>query len=277
MTSNTAYINKDVELPLIHFLWLALLVILLSSCSSSSESQHLQSNSVDNAKAMKIASALYFDQRTPTDFYKENFQNDKFHITSHVKNTDLLPISSRQGLTSYELSSNDFVEAMNWSEQSVVLQTSYKQLVDTTETLLYYQFTRVDPTAPQFIHLNRVLKANALDRNGVDSSYKGRITLVNMTVSDVKYIVEYLWTFTMNNNYGNAVLSSSITESSTEFVYFMQQASLNSNFSGSCDAIDVYDVRYTVSKASGFIRKSETLNQTIKARRTGDNLEICGP
>ena len=277
MRSKTKCINQAVVLQFNRFLWAGLFALLLSACSSGSDSNSEESAAINSTTAdMEIAAALYFDQRTPDDFYKEDYQDDKFYLASHVKNIDLLPIVDRQGVTVFELTSDDFTEAMNWSEQSAVFQASYKQLVDNSETLLYRQFTRVDPAAPQFVYLNRVLKASVLDRNGVDDDYKGRITLTNMTAADVKFIIEYLWTFTIDNNYGNAVLSSSLTETVDTFVYVMQQASLTSSFDDSCDAIEVYDVRYTVPKASGFIWKDEVLEREISAKRSGDFLEICG-
>ncbi len=264
------------------FLWASLFALLLSACGSGSDSGSARFSDdkttiISTATTdMAIATALYFDQRTPEGFYKEEYQGDKFYIANHVRNIDLMPIADRLGVAVFELTSDDYFEAMGWSEQSATLQDSYKQLVDNSETLLYHQFTRVDPLSPQFVHLNRVLKASALDRNGVNDSYKGRITLANMTAADVKLIIEYLWTFTIDNNFGNAVLSSSITETEDELAYVMQQARLNSSFDDSCDAIEVYDVHYIVPKASGFIWKTEVLEREISAKRSGGFLEICG-
>ncbi len=270
--------SKTAVLQCNRFLSVGLFALLLSACGGGSDSLSKDKNTISSAATvdMAIASALYFDQRTPEDFYKEEYQGDKFYTANHVRNIDLIPIADRPGVSVFELTSDDFNEAMNWSEQSATFQDLYKQLVDNSETLLYHQFTRVDPAAPQFVHLNRVLKASALDRNGVNDNYKGRITLANMTAADVKLIIEYLWTFTIDNNYGNAVLSTSITETADEFVYIMQQARLNSSFDDSCDVIKLYEVHYTVPKASGFIWKNKMLEREIFAKRSGDFLEVCG-
>ena len=229
---------------------------------------------------MVIANALYFDKRTPAGFYKEDFQNDNFYSVSHVKNTSLLPVVDRAGLAVHELASNDFVEAMTWSDKAAEYQPSYQQLADNTETKLYFQFTRFDPASPQFINMHRVFKASVLDRNGVDrsdenASYKGRITMPNPTAADIKMIVEYLWMFTLSNNYRNAVLESYTTESETEFVHIMKQARLNLNYNGGCDDVEVYEVRYRVPKDSGFIWKEKVLTETFSAKRTDSYLEIC--
>jgi len=278
MRSKTKCINQPIVLPFVRLLWVACITLILSACSASSggaDSVSAGKNNSVNTGDMKIAGAVYFDQRTPDGFYKEPSQGDAYYVTSHVKNTDLLPPANRTGVDVYELTSDDFIEAMDWSEQAAVFQTSYKELVDNNETSLYHEFTRVDPGSPDFIYQHRVLKASVLDRNGVNEDYKGRITLTNMTSVDVKLIIEYLWTFTMNNNYGNAVLESYTTETDNEFVHVLQQAKLKMSFSESCDTIDVFETRYTVPKASGFIWKDEEVKRSISVKRTGDVLQLC--
>ena len=257
-----------------------IIALALSACSASSGSSSVDSSAASNAREMVIANALYFDKRTPAGFYKEDFQNDSFYSVSHVKNTSLLPLASRTGLSVHELASDDFNQAMTWSDKAAEYQQSYKQLATNTETMLYFQFTRFDPASPQFINLHRVFKARVLDRTGVDrndenAGYKGRITMPNLTAVDVKLIVEYLWMFTLNNNYRNAVLESYTTETNTEFVHIMKQARLNLNYAGGCDNVEVYEVHYRIPKDSGFIWKERVLKDTFTAKRTDSYLEIC--
>ena len=150
------------------------------------------------------AKALYFDKRTPDDFYHEESSSDLFASISHVKNIGILPLDNRSGLSVYELSSDDFVEAMTWDEQATVYQPLYSQLVANSETDLYYQFTRVNPDLPEFVDISRVFKADILNRAGVDRSdedgeYQGKITLTDMTAAAVKQVVEYLWMFSFSN------------------------------------------------------------------------------
>lgn len=263
----------------IRVLLTGVVVLTLSACGSGGADT---SSNVSSQKSteMVIANALYFDKRTPANFYKENFQNDTFYSVSHVKNTSLLPVPDRTGLAVHELASNDFTEAMTWSDKAAEYQPSYQQLAANSETMLYYQFTRFDPAAPQFTNIHRVFKASVLDRNGVDrsdenASYKGRITMPNPTAADVKLIVEYLWMFTLSNNYRNAVLESYTTETDTAFVHIMKQARLNLNYNGGCDDVKVYEVRYTVAKDSGFIWKEKVLIDSFSAKRTDSYLEIC--
>ena len=253
-------------------------VLTLSACSGGSDNSSNASS--QQSTEMVIANALYFDKRTPANFYKEEFQNDTFYSVSHVKNTSLLPVSARAGQAVYELASNDFTEALAWSNQAAQYQPSYQQLAANSESMLYYQFTRFDPAAPQFTNIHRVFKANVLDRSGVDrsdenASYKGRITKPGFTAADVKLIVEYLWMFTLSNNYRNAVLESYTSETEAEFVHIMKQARLNLNYNGGCDDVEVFDVRYRIAKDSGFIWKEKVVTDSFSAKRTDSYLEIC--
>lgn len=263
----------------IRLLLAGFVALTLSACSGS-ETSGSDISTANSAAEMVIANALYFDKRTPAGFYKEDFQDDTFYSISHVKNTSLLAPADRAGLTVHELASDDFSEAMTWSDTAAQYQPSYKQLADNTETRLYFQFTRFDPDSPQFINMHRVFKASVLDRNGVDrsdesASYKGRITMPNPTADDVKLIIEYLWMFTLNNNYRNAVLESYTTETDSEFIHIMKQARLNLNYDGGCDDVDVYEIRYRMPKDSGFIWKEKTLTDEFTAKRTDSYLEIC--
>lgn len=257
-----------------------IVILTLSACSSGSDTAGGDARTATNADEMVIAKALYFDKRTPDGFYKENLQDDTFYSISHVKNTSLLPVADRAGLTVHELASNDFSEALQWSDKAAQYQPSYSQLAANSETMLYYQFTRFNPDSPQFINMQRVFKATVLDRNGVDRNddnarYRGRITMSKLTADKVKLIIEYLWMFTLSNNYQNAVLQSYTIETETEFVHIMKQARLKLNYSGACDDVEVYEVRYTIPKDSGFIWKDKSLTESFAAKRTDSYLEIC--
>lgn len=274
--SKCAYQSHIVQLCL-----MGIIVLLLSACGgATTDTQGANNINAGEAVNMKIADALYFDKKTPAGFYKEDLQDDVFYSITHVKNTSLLPVVDRDESSSYELSSDDFVEALSWSDKAAEYQISHQQLIDNSETWLYHQFTRFNPDEPQFINMHRVFKASVLDRNGVlrsdeDSNYKGRITMPGPTVEQVKMIVEYLWMFTMSNNYSNAVVTSYTTETDNAFIHVMEQAMLDSSYSESCDHIKLYEIRYTVPKDSGFIWREKVFIRDFLAKRTGDYLEIC--
>ena len=252
--------------------------LFLAACSSAEEVTGASKVTEDNN--LLTAKALYFDKRIPDNFYRETSSDDLFVSISHVKNTGILPFSGRNGVSVYELSSNDFVEAMAWDEQATVYQPLYSQLVDNSETKLYYQFTRVNPDLPEFKDISRVFKANMLDRSGVnrneeDGEYQGKITLANMNAGAIKQLVEYLWMFSYSNNYSNAVLESYTRETVSEFIHTMKQAEINFSYDGSCDEISSYEIRYSINKESGLIWKDKFLLDTFTAKRSGVSVEVC--
>lgn len=264
-------------------IWQSLLLLfsvtyLLTACSSAEEVNDTSTAAEGNN--LLIAEALYFDKRIPDDFYREASSDDSFASISHVKNTGILPLNGRNGISVYELSSDDFTEAMTWDEQATTYQPLYSQLVDNSETKLYYQFTRVNPDLPEFKDISRVFKADMLDRRGVnrneeDGEYQGKITLTDMTAVDIKQLVEYLWMFSYSNNYSNAVLESYTSETVDEFIHTMKQAKIDFSHDGSCDEIELYEIRYSINKASGLIWKDKQLLNTFNTKRSGVMVEVC--
>jgi len=269
--------TKHAVIPLMQMRRLLLLLIsvtfFVTACGTTTE------ETVANNDLL-IAKALYFDKRTPDDFYHEESSSDLFASISHVKNIGILPLDNRSGLSVYELSSDDFIEAMTWDEQATVYQPLYSQLVANSETDLYYQFTRVNPDLPEFVDISRVFKANILNRAGVDRSdedgeYQGKITLTEISVADVKQVVEYLWMFSFSNNYSNAVLESYTSETVDEFIHTLKQARINFSYDGSCDEIELYEIRYSIAKESGLIWRDKVLMSTFSAKRNGTSVKIC--
>ena len=278
MQGRTKSTDQFHVLPAIRLLVLGFAMLTLVGCGGGNGA-----SSINNASSlqvavltdMDIASAVYYDQRTPDGFYQEPTQSGVFSTIAQLRNIDLLPLASRSGVTATELASNDFTEALNWSDTAASIQAAAYQLVDNSETELYFQFTRVNPSSPDFVQLHRVFKADVLDRSGASDSYLGQITAATLSAATVKQVVEYLWAFTSDNNYGNAVLTSDTRETDTAFVHVMQQATLYASNNTNCDTIELNEVTYTVSKATGFIVKDKQLTRIITARRDGGYLEIC--
>ncbi len=261
-------------------LWLlaGLLSLSLVACGSGSATpaSNINNAATGDISDMDIAAALYSNNRAPDSFYRESADAASYVSVGHIKSTDLVVAANRGNMPVYELSTDSADEALAWSEQAANIQPGYRQLVDSSETFLYYQFTRVDPANPQFVEKKRVFKASVLDRAGVTDSYLGRITLAAMTIKQVGEIVEYLWWFSNENNYGNAVLTSATQDTNEAWVHNIQRAKLYPSTAGGCDTIEVYDDRYTVARDSGFIRKQSTLSRIISARRDGARIKLCG-
>ncbi len=255
-----------------------LLALSLTACGggSATPASNINNAATGDISDMDVAAALYSNKRAPDSFYRESVDEGSYVSVGHIKSTDLVVAAMRGDAPGYELSTDSADEALAWSEQAASVQPGYRQLVDSSETFLYYQFTRVDPATPQFVEKKRVFKASVLDRNGVTGSYLGRITLTSITAEQVAQIIEYLWWFSNENNYGNAVLTSATQDTEQAWAHTIQRAKLYPSTSGGCDAIEVYEDRYTVARDSGFIRKQSTLSRIISARRDGARVELCG-
>ena len=260
-------------------LWLlaGLLALSLTACGSRSAApvSNINNAATGDISDMAIATALYFDKRAPDSFYRESTDAASYVSVGHIKSVDLVVAANRGDMPDYELSTDSADQALVWSEQAASSQPGYRQLVDSSETFLYYQFTRVDPANPQFVEKKRVFKASVLDRHGATDSYLGRITLATINAEQVGQIVEYLWWFSNENNYGNAVLTSATSGTDVAWVHVIQRAKLYPSTNGGCDTIELYDDRYTVARDSGFIRKQSMLSRIVSARRDGARIKLC--
>ena len=256
-----------VLLPIIYF---------LSACSSENTDLSSNEKSMGASSDEEILEALYRDKRVPAGFYTEVFPVDVFSSLSHVKSS-ILNLDANDPV--YELSTDDFSEAIEYSEKEANLQPGYKQMVDVTETDFYFQLTRVDLDYPEFVHFSRVFKLNALDRSGIDrnqlGSYQGKITIPVLTAQRVKDIIEYLWNFTFSNNYGNTVTESEISETSSEFVHSMIEAKLVISAINTCDTVEVFESLYSIEKDTGFIWKESTLIREISIQRDASGFYPC--
>lgn len=265
--------------PLIFRLPAALaLMVLVTACGSSRPQQSPGSSQLKPAgpSEQAIAEAVYFDRRVPDGFYRETQDDGNFYSISHIRNVDLLPPAQRAGVTVYPLAADSYSRALDWDQLALRYQSGNRQLVDSSETFLYYQFTHVDPAAPRFVYMQRIFRAQLLDRQGVDGNYLGRVVDAGISAQQAKQLVEYLWSFSDSNNYGNAILASTVTETGQAIEVILQQAMLHAAGEvQQCDTIDVHEIRYVIDRSSGFIRRQSVLQQVVSARRDGSAVEIC--
>ncbi len=220
-----------------------------------------------------IMTALYTNVRTPDDFYTETSPPpDTFQTIRHIKNNDVptLPVVATQ----YELCSNDFSEALSWSDS-----LGDGDLVDNRDHAIFFEFTRVHLSSPETTTLHRVYKCDHVNRNTVDllnpSSHLGQYTQTPQQASSIKTLLEYFWRFTISNNYGNAILGSVTIEQTDRYQHTFYQATLSSTNNSQCDAIDVYRIEYLISKADGTISKNQKSHSSFSAINNGGSYEIC--
>lgn len=254
-----------------------IMVLTLTACGGGTTAPDFQTNAVRSSD-YEIMEMVYMGQRTPDGFYQESLP-DTWYTIRHLKNTDLLAGRTVSGTPIYELGTDDFTEALNWSEIVATQQAVYEQLVDITETDLYFQFTRFSPGTPDYTHYSRVFKSSALDRIGYDLDnpgiYLGMITWQALRVEQVKHVIEYLWSFTFNNNYGIGVLESYAEETDNEFIHTMSEARLTINYAGNCDTIQIFETQYTIQKTDGMIFQAEYLIREFYSERNGSDYLVC--
>ena len=211
-----------------------------------------------------IMEAIYYNKRTPEYFYREaSPPDDVFQTIQHVKNTD---IASAYTIV-YELCTDSADEALQWSETA---KRNLGDLVDITDTELYFQFDRVPPTRPNFSNLQRIYKCAMLDRSLADlnapDDHLGFYYRLPQQPEEIRKIIEYLWTFSILNNYGNVVLQGVTEEAASVFEYTLYQARLVPGVNGDCDTINIYRTLYSTDKNSGNISYNETLIDSLRTK-----------
>lgn len=228
------------------------------------------SASVDFLDAGNILTAVYLNRRTPDGFYSEP-QPDPgvFEAVRHIKNHDVLdPGDIMPDTPDFELCASTFTEALDWSETAA---GTSGDLVDNRDDPLYYEFIRVNLATPHILTRQRVYKCSMLDRSSIDinnpDNRLGLYTEIPPTGAGFKRAMEYLWTFSFRNNYGNAVLNSTSDDTIGHFHQTFHQAIMTpATVPGGCDTITIFETNHLVEKASGEVTVFETVINTLQAR-----------
>jgi hypothetical protein len=264
----------------------ALLLLLLSACGGGAGSGSSAEVPPDPALAagvtlgnVQIAASLYADNaRTPADFYAEPVpQSQQYVATSHLKNVDLGDTG-----TPHELCTDDWNQALAWSEAAALRSPQYRPLVANEANARYFQFDRVSSSQPQLYQRGRVYHCMYLDRSGVDlqqlQGQAGQLNLRPITAADLKLLSEYLWQFTSYNNFGHAVLRSFAASGSGALRHSLIVANLQQpNGVNGCDQISVESWTHAVDSSSGALTRSVSNLWSFGARATPTGAELCGP
>ena len=230
-----------------------------------------------------ILQAIYRDIRTPEGFYQEPTRDPAtFYTIHHVTNTGIMAPSLVTDATPvYELCSDDFSEAYNWSEIASSSSGRSLDLADTTDTEMYFEFSRFNPEELNRIDLSRVFKCTYLDRSGVNlndlSVFKGVLAKRPFDAYDLKLVVEYLWLFSYSNNFGHVVLSSDSTETADEYVHTLTEATLQVSHDpfGECDLIEVFVSTHVANKATGEIHTEIQPMTAFKSKLVEGVPQLC--
>jgi hypothetical protein len=229
---------------------------------------------------LQIASAIYSgNSRTPAGFAIETPPNVQGVVaTAHVKNTDVdpdVPASSAQ----FELCTNDWNQALAWSETSAHSKLQYANLIATNEDPRYFEFARMQLGSPEVYVQSRIYKCAYLNRANANlregSGAAGQLNVRPLESSELRRTSEYLWQFTTYNNFGNVVLKSAGTSGTTpEHTLFIATLA-RGGLSATCDRIDVVAWRHRLDASSGALTLDMQTLWTFGARESAGIAELC--
>ena len=105
------------------------------------------------------------------------------------------------------------------------------------------------------------------------------ITFFQARVAEMlRQLAEYLWQFTLYNNYGNVVLKSSGAATSSGLQHTLVIASVvAANVPNDCDRIDVIGWTHSVDTQTGELSRSIDSLWDFGARRNNGIVELCTP
>lgn len=212
----------------------------------------------------------------PSGFYRDSEPYpDRQTFTVHIKSAEVL--SGHSGVN-YELCSDDFSEALSWSDINAQAQGFSTTLTGTFETDWYFQFDRAIDAGEPAMLINRAFKCAQLDRSALsDAGVAGFINRRPLDPDDLRWIAEYLWGFSPYNNALNAVVSSTGRDGESRLEHEILRASAT-RFSGTdgCDVVEIWSMQYTADRSTGQLQLHERFVRKFEARYGNGQVEICG-
>ncbi len=230
---------------------------------------------------LEIAQLLYAGTpRTPADFQPDAPPTGHTHAsTVHLKNTDIDATLSAPH-PQFELCTDDWNQALEWSETHAQQSTQYADLVATDDGARYFEFGRSRSGDPDFYLRERVFKCAYLDRNTANlrepEGDAGQINQRPLTATELKSLGEYLWQFTRYNNFGSAVLDSRTATSAVSLSHTLVIADLaRGGQSATCDRIDVISWRHTVDTNTGALTLDVETLWSFGAKESAGTASLC--
>ena len=188
---------------------------------------------------------------------------------------------------SYELCSDDLVEAQVWEEADNASRAVNGYFVTSFETDRYFEFVRElsytqdvgnvsTPTTPGFA---RVFKCSHTNRNGVDRNltdgYSGRIDPALLSGSRLRDFTEYLWQFAWFDVSHRKVVASRSGGTPGSLRHTLLLALVNNQGAGACDRIDVVEWHFDANTESGEISRRFELHHSFEATLEGGVARLC--
>jgi len=228
---------------------------------------------------LEIATQLYLDtRRTPPGFLADPAPPGAGVVaTHHLSSSELtMPVPA-----SYEVCTNDWNEALGWSEATATQGGSYASLVGTSATSHYFEFDRTLPGTPSVLLRQRVYQCTYLDRSDSSAAViSGPAGILNVQPRDataMRELSEYLWHFTAWNNFGSAVLASVPDTGAADLGHALVIAELARDaVSAGCDRVTVQRWRHSLNAATGELQRSLATLWSFSARQSGTVAVDCG-
>jgi hypothetical protein len=222
-----------------------------------------------------IAEQLYAGTpRTPAGFLSDAAPASFEQVTTfHVKSRQLDPTAPTQ----YELCTDDWVQALGWSETLALAAPTYLDLVSNETTERYYELDRVPQGNPQRYERVRVFRCSYLDRSGVDldgvGDAAGTFNRRPLDAAALRDLAEYLWWFSEFNNADHAVLASASEAATNGLAHTLTLASLERG--ASCDRVVLRAWTHTVDDTTGALHASLAELREFGVRRDGAVVQAC--
>lgn len=230
---------------------------------------------------LQIAQSVYgVGPRTPADFYSDPPPSGHGYVaTMHVKNASI-DAAVVAPAPVYELCTDDWNEALAWSEMSAQNEPQPSDLVETNDDSRYFEFGRVRQGDPTFYVRARVFKCAYLDRAAANlraaAGPAGKLNRRPLTAVELRDLSEYLWQFTQYNNVGYAVLASGGISSAAALTHTLHIGSLaRGAISSTCDRIDVVSWRHTLDATTGSLQLDVTTLWSFGAREAAGVVSLC--
>lgn len=259
----------------------ALVVLLVAGCSSGGNDSAADAgvaSAPDTSTAdTELAARLYAGTpRTPAAFLAEESQYpDRSEFKFHVSNGDVSALSA--GELRFELCSDDFAEALQWSATAADARALPSQLTATAQTQWYFQFDRTLASVEPAMVVNRVFRCAALDRSTRDAlGNAGTVNLAPFTADDLQYVSEYLWQFSLYNNALHVVIDSFPDRQSVDLQHILERAQL---FPGegedpSCDRVEIWHWTHRIA-SGGALSEADIFVRGFDVRRDNGVVSLC--
>jgi hypothetical protein len=232
--------------------------------------------SQDNAT---IAQLVYGDtQRTPPGFALDPVPSLGMAVqTRHLRNTD---VGNAGAAPPHELCSDDFAQALQWSEAASTQSGNYAPLTGNDSTDRYFEFDRTRQDSPQAYLRERVFRCAYLDRDDTDlalpAGAAGQLNELPRDATGLRALSEYLWQFTPYDNYGNVVLRSAGGTHGTLLTHSLFIATLHrAADAGACDTIEVLEWRHSMDTGTGDLTLGVATLWTFHASDAGGVAAVC--